>query len=44
MNKILTIAIVASLGAANFLADAPLDIVDYITMLFIIFKRKGIMP
>lgn len=44
MNKIIKIAIIASIGAANFLADAPVDIVDLITMLFVIFKRKGVMP
>lgn len=44
MNKIITIAAIISLGAFKFLADAPVDIVDYITMLFVIFKRKGIMP
>lgn len=44
MNKIISIAIFASLGALKFLADAPIDIVDFITMLFVMLKRKGQMP
>lgn len=44
MNKIISIAFIASIGAVKILADAPVDIVDLITMIFVIFKRKGIMP
>lgn len=44
MNKIISIAVIASLGAFKFLADAPIDIVDFITILFVMLKRKGSMP